>query len=666
MLSLFFAALSATNPAPIAGASLWLNYDRPVSTATRSKITIKSIVCPNSTANEITGRACQELSDGLAGLLGSRPTTLPTSGTQPVGNMVVLAPKSLAAAPWPPLPDKESFEIKYSPEHGAPIHISSDNAAGTLYGVFRFLHLLRRENMTTSASSAPALPLRSWNLWDNRDRSIERGYAGTSVFDYDAFPTMLPRYRDYARLLASVGINVIVWDNVNACAKGNEDMLKPDVITAMAPIVTLFYQHGIRSFLVPCYSSPIKVGGLPNADPKDATVAKWWADTAALIQHTWSTDGRTNAFGGFLIKADCEGEPGPDTYNVTELEGANLLADALGPVDGIAIWRAFAHPPKGTDQAIWQFDLFKDWNKENATRANVVLQIKSGPYDFQVREPPHSLFGALNNVNLIIEFEATQEYLGQARHVCHLAPQWSWYMNFDTHCPVPTQTSSSSSEIEVSTLGTTIADVVGGKLRPAPYNKRPRWTGIAAVSNLGSEVTWTHHPMSAANTYSFGRIAWAPTLDPEEITREWVEATFGVGNATVTNVVMDIMTSSWIAYEVRFSSPYECCCPSCCASTYTLPSPAAALFFSLLLRTTRQALDGASRAILAITIWTRRIATRNTSTPLKRTLVSRVQRRLAARSRQRTMLQSPQRSRTSIHAERIYFFLFTTYPIHTC
>ena len=548
-------------------ASLWLNYDRPVSAQYLSSnpwaptLAIDTIVCPNSTVTEPAGRACQELSDGLAGLLGKRPQR---SSTVVNVSSVILeyAPNSLHTPPtmaaWPPVPESEGFTID-SNSNSSTWRISASCGSGLLYGAFRFLNLLRRENATLFTGrpigSAPATPIRAWNLWDNRDRTVERGYAGASVFHYELLPLMLPRYRDYARLLASVGINVIAWDNVNACGHDNEKILSARVITSMVPLVALFYDYGIRSFVVPCYSSPIKIGKLDTADPFDAGVASWWATTAASIASQWSAGNRSLAFGGFVIKADCEGEPGPGTYKRTELEGANAMADALAPLGALCIWRAFAHPPAGTDQAIYQFDLFKSWNAPNATRPNVALQVKSGPFDFQVREPPHSLFGYLSNVNLLIEFEATQEYLGQAHHVCHLSPQWSWYLNFETYARGPD-----------SGDDTTIAAIVSGMYS---RDHSQRFTGMAAVSNLGDEATWTHHPMSAADTYGFGRVAWTPTTDPSSLTREWVEATFGFGtlgqeelrgSAVATKAqlrngsdavatVMSIMMSSWEAYE---------------------------------------------------------------------------------------------------------------------
>lgn len=460
LLLLLLPSLEGSTPEST-GVALWLNYARPVSSTFLAAFgAISTIACPNHTAFEPTGRACQELSDGFAGMLGRRPALLAQDASEYRGGeggagpgtvTLVAAPTApfVAMAPWPPEPEAEGWVLEGSSRAPGGITVTSRSGAGVLYGAFRLLHLVRREApellvgegegpgegeaaktppgaspmAPPSIRSAPASPLRAWNLWDNRDRSVERGYAGQSVFQYEKLPeTMLPRYRDYARLLASTGVNVIVWDNVNACGNDNQYMLNASVIVAMQPLVALFYDYGVRSFVVPCYSSPIKVGGLATADPFDKSVSEWWARTAATIQETWeggiavseaggATGHRPFAFGGFLLKADCEGEPGPGTYKRTELEGANAMADALAPVGAVAIWRAFAHPPRGEDQAEYQFKLFESWNKPNATRPNVVLQCKNGPFDFQVREPVHSLFGHLTNVNLIVEFQATQEYV---------------------------------------------------------------------------------------------------------------------------------------------------------------------------------------------------------------------------------------------------------------
>jgi len=369
--------------------------------------------------------------------------------------------------------------------------------------------------------------MRMWDMWDNRDRSIERGYSGGSVFNMQALPNMFTRYEDYARLLASTGINAIVWNNVNACVHGNAAYLKPENIEKMAPLAQLFMDYGIKSFMTPCYSAPVKLGELKTLDPLNPKVAAYWDGLVQNYKKSWPA----GSFGGFLIKADTEGAMGPNSYGRTALQAANAMGESLSKAGGIVLWRAFGHPwdKKGSqnadasDQALYQYNQFKSW--DGNTRDNVVLQVKNGPFDFQAREPVHSLF-KLKNLNLMVEMQATQEYLGQAKHVAHLPVQWEYYLNkFD--------------------LGgnKTLGDVITSK----PFS------GMAAVSNLGADKTWTGHPLSAGNTYGFGRLAWDPTLSSETVTEEWVEATFGV-DKTATKPLVDMLMSSWNNYE-RYSAP---------------------------------------------------------------------------------------------------------------
>ena len=521
-------------PAPspaVAGAPLWLDWSRCVRSS--YELSVPTMSCANTTASGSVSRACQELSDALAGMLGVRPGMAKSGGVLQLS----VAAGGHAAAPWPPQPAAEGYTIDVA---AGVIKIVGGSGSGALYGAFRFLHLARLEEPAllspappVTIRSAPSAPLRVWDLWDNENGSVERGYAGKSVFDWPSFPALRPRYRDYARLLASTGVNGIVWDNVNACGAGNDQILSRKTLASMAPIVQLFFEYGVRSFISPCYASPILVGRLKNADPNDAKVAAWWADTATYINSTWTAE----SFGGFLVKADCEGQPGPLDYNVTELEGANLMAVALDDIGAICIWRAFAHPHgKDHDQALYQFDLFKDWNGK--TRDNVVLQCKNGPFDFQVREPVHSLFGHLDKVNLMLEVEVTQEYLGQARHVAHLPSQWSTYLAFDTQTR--------------GIVNTTLGEVITGKFQLNTTSRK--FGGFAGVSNLGIDNTWTNHPFSAANTYGFGRLGWKPALSVEQLTNEWAQATFGMEDPKVAQTVSAIALRSWEAYENYSSS----------------------------------------------------------------------------------------------------------------
>ena len=337
-----------------------------------------------------------------------------------------------------------------------------------------------------------------WDLWDNLDGSselrlamqasslcphspcsqpfaVERGYSGASIVFPLSPPQDINRVVDLARLLASIGLNAIVWDNVNACGNGNEYLLNSTNLALLAPLAATLHSYGIHSFLTPCWTAPQTVGGLNSSDPRDARVTAWWA---SKITEAHAALG-AGVLRGLLFKGDTEGQPGPGLYNWTELQGANyfgaLLANASNadPLGMVCVWRAFAHPPNGhdmpQDQALYQFQRFEGW--EGQTLPNVVLQIKNGPYDFQVREPVHALFGRLPHVNIILELEATPEYLGQERHLMALPPQWSSYLSFDL-CTQPGAPTGGD---------TTLAGVIAG----GPYGNQ--FSGVAAVSNFGAD-----------------------------------------------------------------------------------------------------------------------------------------------------------------------------------
>lgn len=305
--------------------------------------------------------------------------------------------------------------------------------------------------------------------------AVERGYAGASVV-YPLDPPQDPdRVVDLARLLASIGLNAIVWDNVNACGNGNELLLNSTNLALLAPLAATLHAYGIHSILVPCWTAPQTVGGLNSSDPRDPRVTAWWARKIADASAALGG----GVLRGLLFKGDTEGQPGPGIYNWTELQGANyfggLLANASGsgdPLGMICIWRSFSHPPNGKDmpidQALYQFQRFAGW--EGQTLPNVALQVKNGPYDFQAREPVHALFGRLPHVNVILELESTPEYLGQERHLIALPPQWSSYLGFDL-CTQPGTPAGGD---------TTLAGVIAG----GPYGNV--FSGVAAVSNFGA------------------------------------------------------------------------------------------------------------------------------------------------------------------------------------
>jgi len=563
------------------------------------------------------------MADGIAGMLGKRPQlvynendAVACDGKEQSVYLRLVPPnknEQSGLLQWPPLPSSEAFTIHTDVAACAKnIVVTGESAQGVLHGTWRLLHHLRTESealmsalgtSTILESDAPTTPIRAWDLWDNADGSIERGYAGRSIIyplgtvETSSAGNTSVRQRDYGRLLSSIGINLVLWDNVNACGHGNSNLLASAQISQLAPIVSFFYSYGIHSMLTPCFTSPQHLGGLHTSDPGALAVQQWWQHTARAIAAAWDT----GAFRGFMFKGDSEGQPGPNMYNMTELEGANFFGDMLDSAvsyedqrqhfphhpsssssssssrrrrsagsssknisDAIVIWRAFAHPPgpEGSltnDQAIYQFRRFAGW--EGRTRKNVVLQTKNGPLDFQVREPVHALFGALPSVNIICEVQATQEYLGQARHLSALAPQWEAYLSFELGAPdLDTSKDAGTSTATVMTLGDRVA---GGPLTP--------FSGMAAVSNFGLDGNWTGHILSAVNTYAFGRLAWAPVskatsasvstsasasarastvqMTASRAVGEWVNASFPGSSIHALAELTAMVLSSWETFE---------------------------------------------------------------------------------------------------------------------
>ncbi|XEC93963.1 alpha-glucuronidase family glycosyl hydrolase [Paenibacillus tarimensis] len=401
------------------------------------------------------------------------------------------------------------------------------NAVGVLYGVF---HLLRLMNCGTDLAGLhiienPSSRLRLINQWDNADGTIERGYAGRSIFyQNNEVTARLGRVYDYARLLASVGINGIAVNNVNV-HETETGFITPDGLTGIVRVAELFRAYGIRLFLSVNFAAPIQIGGLATADPFDEAVKRWWRETASLIYK------HIPDFGGFLVKADSEHRPGPFTYGRDHADGANMLAEALEPSGGLVIWRCFVYNcmqdwrDRSTDRARAAYDHFKPL--DGRFRDNVILQIKNGPMDFQVREPVSPLFGGMTRTNQLMEFQITQEYTGQQKHLCYLVPQWKEVLDFDTFAKGE---------------GSDVKRIADGSLFGAKYG------GYAAVSNIGDDDNWTGHTLAQANLYGYGRLVWNPELPAEAIAEEWIRQTFG-SDEQVIAVIQDMLMSSWSIYE---------------------------------------------------------------------------------------------------------------------
>lgn len=407
------------------------------------------------------------------------------------------------------------------------LSLMASDSRGVLYGIFKIIFNLKRHISikNINITEVPTNEIRMINQWDNMDGSIERGYAGRSIFYKDnELVSDIKRIRDYARLLASIGINSISVNNVNVHYYETK-LITKTYLGDVAKLVEVFADYGIKVFLSINFASPIEIGGLITADPLDANVKRWWEEMTQAIYKS------IPYLGGFLVKADSENRPGPLSYNRTHAEGANMLADALAAYGGVVIWRCFVYDchvdwrDRKTDRARAAYDHFI--GLDGKFRDNVILQIKNGPMDFQIREPLSPLFGALKSTNQMMEFQITQEYTGQQKHICFLVPMWKEYLEFDTYAKGE---------------GTYIKDIVSGDTFSNLHG------GITAVSNIGDSICWAGNPMAVANLYGFGRLCWNTQLEPEEIAEEWIDLTLGT-DKTVRNSVKDILLQSRKAYE---------------------------------------------------------------------------------------------------------------------
>jgi alpha-glucuronidase len=394
---------------------------------------------------------------------------------------------------------------------------------GELYGVFHILEQIAQQKSLATDSEAPSSPIRWVNQWDNFDGSIERGYAGRSIF-FDAGHVRpdLTRVSEYGRLLASVGLNGATVNNVNS----NLHTLDPEMIRELARIADAFRPWGVRMSLAVDLSSPQVVGHLSTFDPLDPGVAAWWRKKVDEIYKAIPD------FGGFVIKADSEGRVGPSKYGRTPAQAANTVARALRPHGGVVLYRGFV------------YNNHLDWNDLKADRAragydnfraldgafdrNVVIQIKHGPIDFQVREPVSPLFAALRHTNQAIELQVTQEYTGQQRHMVFLVPMWKVALDTD---------------LRAENRSTPVSEIVEGKSFHQPLG------GFVGVANVGLDANWLHHPMAMANLYGFGKLAWNPELTTAEIVDSWTRLTFG-NDPKVVFIVNGLQTNSWRVYEL--------------------------------------------------------------------------------------------------------------------
>ena len=509
-LALLAALALAGGAAPAAaedGYDLWLRYPRAPGAA---NLDVGEVRVLGESPTLAAARA--ELERGLDGLLGPAPRqgrrTLLLAGTASQAQIAALKLPMERAG-------DEGYVIRSVQVDGRPATVIAANTdVGVLYGAFAYLRRIQTGQPVHALDLAdnPSVKLRVLNHWDNLDRSVERGYAGQSIWDWWRLPDVRdPRYVDYARANASLGINGTVLNNVNAKA----DSLTEPYLRKAAAVADGLRPYGIKVYLSARFSAPKEIGGLATADPLDPAVRSWWKAKADEIYRIIPD------FGGFLVKANSEGQPGPQDYGRTHADGANMLGEALSPHGGIVMWRAFVYsheqPEDRVKQAYSEFTPL-----DGRFRDNVIVQVKNGPLDFQPREPFHPLFGAMPKTPLMMEFQVTKEYLGFSTHLVFLGGYWEEVLQADT---------------ARKGKGSTVAKVVDGSLDGRGF------TGVAGVANIGTDRNWSGSHFDQANWYAFGRLAWNPRLSADGIAKEWVLMTFSNDPAFVKPVTAMMLTS---------------------------------------------------------------------------------------------------------------------------
>ena len=526
ILAVLGCLLAALACLPVAqaedGYELWLRY-RPLDAeqARDYRARFAQLVAPAQTDVQRVTR--EELVRGLGGMLGRAPTQAQRADR--AGALLVGTPASLPAIARLGLEldglGDEGYLIRSVQADGrAATVVAANTDAGALYGSFHLLRLLQTGQPVDALDlrEAPKVKLRVLNHWDDLNRHVERGYSGQSIWDWHRLPDWLdPRYTDYARANASIGINGTVLNNVNA----NAQILTPMYLDKVAALAGVLRPYGIRVYLSARFSAPMEIGGLKTADPKDPAVRRWWRaktdEIYALIPD----------FGGFLVKANSEGQPGPQDFGRSHADGANMLAEAVAPHGGVVMWRAFVYSDEEPDdrhkQAYTEFV-----PHDGEFRDNVLVQVKNGAIDFQPREPFHPLFGAMPKTPLMMEFQITKEYLGFATHLVYLGPMYEEVLRADTHA---------------RGAGSTVARVVDGSLEGHALS------GIAGVANIGSDRNWSGSHFDQANWYVFGRMAWDPDAGARAIAQDWVRMTFSPDDAVVEPVVGMMMASHQAAVD---------------------------------------------------------------------------------------------------------------------
>jgi alpha-glucuronidase len=522
----FFCAVLPPPVAAETGAEAWLRYSplSPQESRSYRQLPNKTVLLGDSV---VLHSAQEELVRGVAQVLG---TTLRVDAGSSLQNAIVLGTLTPlhALAPALHLPQDlraDGYWLKTTKIHGSEcLVVTAATDRGVLYGVFALLSKIARTESLAGIDEVrqPSAAIRWVNQWDNLDGRIERGYGGPSIFFADGnVRSDLTRAGQYARLLASIGINGCTINNVNA-APG---ILEDSFIAQVSRIADVFRPWGVQLSLSVDLSSPKVMGGLDTFDPLDPRVAEWWRKKVDEIYR------RIPDFGGFVVKADSEGRLGPSTYGRTPADAANVIARALKPHGGVVFYRAFVynhhldwHDLKN-DRAKAAFDNFHPL--DGAFDDNVIIQIKHGPIDFQVREPASPLFAGLHRSNEAIELQITQEYTGQQRHLCFLVPMWKEVLDFDMH---------------IDGNAAPVKNLVAGSVFHRPIG------GFVGVANVGMDANWLGSPLAMANLYGFGRLAWDPNLTPEKIVDEWTRLTFG-SDSLVVKTISAMQLTSWRVYE---------------------------------------------------------------------------------------------------------------------
>src|SRR5271169_3383165 len=524
--ALLFCGFGARCARAETGADAWLRY-APLDKSVAQKFSAlpESVVVRGD--SPILNSANAELIRGIRGMLAR---TLREEKNLPRESAILLGPLSALRADSPKLFEQtdlheDGFLLATEKLHGIDcLIVTATTDRGVLYGVFALLSRIARGESVSSLheTQQPYAPIRWVDQWDNLDGRIERGYAGPSIFfENGNVRADLTRAGEYARLLASIGINGCAINNVNA----NPGVLEDSFLPQLARVAHVFRPWGVRLSISVDLRSPKVIGGLDTFDPADPRVAEWWRkkfdDLYRLIPD----------FAGVVVKADSEGRLGPATYGRTPADAANVIARALAPRHGIVFYRAFVYNhhldwtnPKN-DRAKAAYDNFH--SLDGKFDDNVIIQIKHGPIDFQVREPVSPLFSGLEKTNEAIELQVTQEYTGQQRHLCFLAPMWKEVLDFNMHA---------------GERPSAVKDIVAGKTFHRPIG------GFVAVANVGMDANWLSHPLAMANLYGYGRLAWNPNLDSKTIAEEWTRLSFG-NDPGVVQTISGVLLSSGPIYE---------------------------------------------------------------------------------------------------------------------